>query len=124
MDGGEQRSELPPVDGVLMGNDGFIMPPDQAKKALRRDKAGRTSGRKKKQTYTMGTIQSAKQASAPRRYALLVFRLDNDVTDEDINHFLSDDNMQVINVECMSNEHHYTKSYRIVVEGRELERAH
>ena len=39
-----------------------------------------------------------------------------------IKDYISCDNMAVFDIDCMSNENHYTKSYIIVVEGRQLER--
>ena len=55
------------------------------------------------------------------RYELFVFRVNENATADDIKDYINCDTMAVIDIDFMSNENNYTKSYRVVVEGRELE---
>ena len=113
-----------------MGYDGegFSIPPEHAKKAGRREMREKRdvetvqTAIKKHRKFTIGKLTSAKLISTPRRYELFVFRVNENTTADDIKDYISCDNMAVIDIDCMSNENHYTKSYRIVVEGRDLER--
>ena len=77
---------------------------------------------KKHRKFTTGTRTSAKLMSAPRHYEIFVYRVNENARADDIKYYISCDNMTVIDIDCMSNEKNYTKSYRIVVEGRKLER--
>ena len=107
--------------------EGFVIPTEHAKKARRREMRERRDATtvqpamKKRRKFTTGTRTSAKRMSAPRRYELFVFRVHENATADDIKDYINCDTMAVIDVDCMSNENNYTKSYRVVVEGRELE---
>ena len=99
-----------------------------AKKARRREMRERRDAEtvqpaiKKHRKFTTGTRASAKLMSAPRLYELFVFRVNENATVDDIKDYINCDNMAVIDIDCMSNENNYTKSYHVVVERRELER--
>ena len=60
--------------------------------------------------------------SAPRRYELFVFRVNENATLDDIKDYINCDHMAMIYIDCMSNENNYTKSYHVFVEGHDLER--
>ena len=51
-----------------------------------------------------------------------LYIFDSKQTVDDIKDYINCDNMAVIDIDCMSNENNYTKSYHVVVEGRELTR--
>ena len=55
---------------------------------------------------------------------LFLFRLIKEATDGEIRDFVDDETMNVGEIECMSQEHYYTKSYRIVLQGNDLDRVY
>ena len=116
------------AESIRYDGEGFAIPPEHAKKARRRQMRERRDAEtvqpaiKKHRKFTTGTRTSAKLMSAPRRYELFVFRVNENATVDDIKDYINCDNMAVIGIDCMSNENNYTKSYHVVVEGRELER--
>ena len=115
--------DLPPTNEVRRDEEGFLLPPVQAKKARRQERGDRL-GKRRKREYTTGTRTATKLTSAPIRYELFLFRLNKEATDDKIRDFVDDETMNVVEIECMSQEHYYTKSYRIVLQGNDLDRVH
>ena len=55
-----------------------------------------------------GPRTSHRLQSAPRRYELVLFRLKKEVTQQDITSFLNEEEMDVVETECLSKEEYYT----------------
>ena len=108
-------------EAMRYDGEGFAIPPEHAKKARRREMRERHDATnvqpamKKRRNFTTGTRTSVKLMSAPRRYELFVFRVNENATADDIKDYINCDTMAVIDIACMSNENNYTKSYRVVV---------
>jgi len=102
-------------------DDGFVIPPMQRKKLMkqqRRDKADSTPRVKPNTVY--GTKKSTTIRSGPRRHELFVFRVHNEIDDENIKQFLVDENVNVHELERVSREDAWTKSFRVVISSNDL----
>ena len=82
--------DLPPTNEVRRDEEGFLLPPVQAKKARRQERGDRL-GKRRKREYTTGTRTATKLTSAPRRYELFLFRLNKEATDDEIRDFVDDE---------------------------------
>ena len=73
-------------EAMRYDGEGFAIPPEHAKQARRREMRERRDATtvqpaiKKRRTFTTGTHTSAKLMSAPRRYELFVFRVNENAT--------------------------------------------
>ncbi len=80
--------------------------------------AGPTSRPKPKAVF--GTRQSTVLRSGPRRHDLFVFRVDDNIEDDSIKEFLAGENVKVHDLERVSRDDAWTKSYRVTVETSDL----
>lgn len=58
--------------------------------------------------------------AGPKRHEIFVFRVHNDITDDSLKEFLTGEHLTVIDMECVSQDSSWTKSYRIVIESNDL----
>jgi len=103
--------------------DGFVLPPEQRKKLIRQNKRNNADDQKRrtKPAAVYGTRQDTTLRSGPRRFDLFVFRVHNDITDEDIKLFLNKEDVTVRELEILSSDNAWTKSYRVSVETKSID---
>ncbi len=121
---------LPPVPGdqatAAAPDDGFTLQPAQLKRQRRQqnmdsvNKYDTDTRTRSKPKVVYGTRQSSTLRAGPRRHDLFVFRVDNDITDEMLQDYLKDNHVTVRELECISQDGSWTKSYRITVECNDI----
>ena len=106
------------AEAMRYDGEGFSIPSEHAKKAGRREMHARKTRRregsdhdnsiKKDRKFMTGTSTPAKLMSTSRRYDLFVFHVNENATADGIKDYINCHNMAVIDIDCMSNENHYT----------------
>ena len=100
------------VVGVELDKDGFqLMTGVKSKKNVLKKSNNALYGQKKTDVIK----------SAPRRKELFIFNVAKDTGAESIKSFLLEENMIVMEIECMSHCDAWTESYRVLLTGEELD---
>ncbi len=113
----------PPADAQRDNDDGFVLPADQRKRNNRLLKRAANDAKPKpkpKPKAVFGTRQSDILRSGPRRFDLFVFRVDNSIEDDNLKSFLTSENIVVHDLERVSRDDAWTKSFRVTVVGADL----
>ena len=105
-------------------NDGVIIQPTQIKRQMRQrlidaEKKNDT-GKIPKIKPVYGTRQGSLLRVGPRWYDLFVFRVDKDISDELVKEFLKESHVNVHELECLSPDGSWNKSYRMIVECNDI----
>ena len=79
-----------------------------------------TSKSRPREKAIYGTRKDGALRAGPRRHELFVFRVHNDFNDSDVKQFFTDENVTVHELECLSREGSWNKSYRVAVETTDL----
>jgi len=69
---------------------------------------------------SFGTRKSTVIRAGPRRQELFIFRIHADISDDDIKQFLVGENVVVHELERLSKDDSWTKSYRVAIETNDL----
>lgn len=69
-----------------------------------------------------GTREHNTLRSAPSTTKLFVFRINKDVTEDDIKQFLNDDGIQDSDIECVSHENANAKSFKVTLNSKDKDR--
>jgi hypothetical protein len=112
---------LPPLPNdqaqAVDADDGFTLQPAQLKKQRRQRQMGAERNDTRSKTKPVyGTRQGSTLRAGPRRHDLFVFRIDKDITDEMFRDYLNESQVNVHELECLSQDGSWTKSYRVTVE--------
>lgn len=110
----------PTADCAHGDDDGFSIPTRQRKAAARREKREHEPKARPRPKAIYGTKTGTTLRSGPRRQEIFVFRVHREITDDELKTFIANENMAVKELECVSRDDSWTKSYRIVIECNDL----